>query len=386
MTRAVIVDDDDASARLAQRILTDLGLEEVLRAPDAPAFDRLAAGHPFDLVLLDIRLGWGESGLELAERAVNEHGPAVVMVSAVDDPVVFRKAVALGAHGYVVKPYRTSELQISALNALRRRDLERQASRHQDELTTVVEQRTAELQATLTELQRIVRVREEMLANCSHELRTPLTPILGWAKYLVRRPDVEPEQVRSCAAVITEQANRLLSVIEALLAASAISGSRGAAVVPSPCCDAATVARSLVAEHDGRVSLDAPPGEVLVPLGEQGLRVVLTQLVDNALRFGADSPVSLAVVDDDPAVVRLVLTDHGPGLPADREQTELLESFVQGDGSSTREVGGLGIGLYLVAGLVDAHGGAVSLDETPGGGLTVTVRLPRSVRPHDRSD
>lgn len=63
MTRAVVVDDHDASARLAQRILTDLGLEEVLRAPDAPAFDRLAAGHLFDLVLLDIRLGSGDSGL-----------------------------------------------------------------------------------------------------------------------------------------------------------------------------------------------------------------------------------------------------------------------------------------------------------------------------------
>ena len=381
MTRAVVVDDDEASARLARRILNDLSIDEVLVAPSGRAYDGMADEAPFDLVLLDIRLGDGESGLELAERVLAAPGPAVVMVSAVDDPTVFRRAVALGAHGYVVKPYRTSELQISALNALRRRELEQQATRHREVLSSTVEERTAELRATLTELQRIERVREEMLANCSHELRTPLTPILGWASYLVRRPDVQPEQVRSCAAVIAEQGNRLLAVVEALLTASAIAGGKGAAEVAGPSCDAVAVATSLLAEAAwSEVSSDLPGHPAHVVMGEQGLRVVLTQLLTNTARFAGGAPVSL-IVRERGTDVELTVVDRGPGLPAGRHPGELLESFVQGDGSSTREVGGLGIGLYLVAGMVDAHGGGLGVAETPGGGVTVTIRLVAASQP-----
>jgi two-component system sensor histidine kinase KdpD len=101
-------------------------------------------------------------------------------------------------------------------------------------------------------------------------------------------------------------------------------------------------------------------------------------VVDNALRFSPPtSPVLLdACVDGADWVIRVI--DHGPGVPAPLRH-RLWEPFVQGDGGVTRQHDGLGVGLYLCRRLIEGHGGTVDAEDTPGGGLTVALRLP--VRP-----
>lgn len=379
MTRVVVVDDDEQSAKLAARVLASMGLESVATAGSAEEFVGLVADAPADLVLLDIRLG-GDDGLALARSVVAQGSTAVIMVSGLDSPSVLQQAIALGAYGYVVKPYRSSELEISVLNALRRQQLEREAAAHRDDLERAVELRTHELQEALTEVTRVNRVREEMLANFSHELKTPLTPILGWSSYLERRADLGSEVVQRCAAVITEQAARLLRVVDSLLAARAVA--TGTVDLAPVTCDVAAVAREVAATHP-RCSPRVPADEVLVGMGPREVGMVLEQLLDNAQRFAPESPVLLEVSQVG-TMVRLVVQDHGPGLPRHLDTSELIEPFVQGDGSSTRAVGGLGIGLYVVAGVVRARGGSLSLQETQGGGLTAVAELPWAGRSNGR--
>ncbi len=377
MSSVLVVDDDVQGAGLAVRILASMGVEDVAVAGSTAAFAEQVAARPFDLLLLDIRLGGDGDGLDLAQDVQAEDGPAVVMVSGLDSNEAFERALAFGAYGYVLKPYRASELRISVLNALRRHELERHAREHRKDLELAVEQRTAQLQSALVEVNRVNLVREQMLHNCSHELKTPLTPILGWAAYLTRRADVAPEQVQQCAAVIAEQGQRLLVVVERLLAARAVIDGTYDAVLEPLVSDSGAVARQVVAAHP-RAVVRAPDHPVGVGLGERELGLVLEQLLDNATRFAAGSDVTVRV-EQVSGRVRLTVLDHGPGLPASLDVAQLLEPFVQGDGSATREVGGLGIGLYVVSGVVRARGGGLALEPTPGGGLTVVVDLPSAI-------
>jgi signal transduction histidine kinase len=108
---------------------------------------------------------------------------------------------------------------------------------------------------------------------------------------------------------------------------------------------------------------------------QQRLLSAFTHVVDNAVKFTppAASVAMRASVEGSECVI--AIADDGPGIPED-VRDRVWEPFVQADGSSVREHGGLGVGLYLCRRLVEWHGGSVSALDTPGGGLTVAIRLP----------
>lgn len=116
------------------------------------ARDVLAAGQ-MDLVLTDMEMPGG-SGLELLDHVhENLPGVATLMVTVADDPALADKALALGAYGYIIKPFRESELLIGVSNALRRRDLELETGHHRDHLEEVVKTRTKDLWNTIVKLE-----------------------------------------------------------------------------------------------------------------------------------------------------------------------------------------------------------------------------------------
>ena len=368
----LIVDDDDPTRRLFRIILEAEGFRCV-EAPDTRSALG-AVGDGVDIVLCDVRLG-DEDGLGLAKTllARDELPVGVVMVTGIDDPDMASTAIELGAYGYLVKPVRRSELLLNVTNAARRRELELRQRELVSGLEARVHERTAELREALAQVEQAEVVRSQFVQNVSHELRTPLTVILAGAGLITRAPD--EERLAAIASSIDAQGRRLLQLIERLLEVASLDEG------PSPSSMAPVDVRGLLAMAAdparalGRsVTIDV--GEEVTLVGsQQRLLSAFTHVVDNAVKFTPPSAtvVMRAEVEGDDCVISIA--DDGPGIPAAIRE-RVWEPFVQVDGSSVREHGGLGVGLYLCRRLVEWHGGSVAAHDTPGGGLTVAIRLP----------
>jgi putative two-component system response regulator len=198
----LVVEDDAATRELIAQLLSARG-HRVELAPSVGAARRLLVDHKFALVLCDIALP-DESGLKLARHIAGEHPEtAVLMVSSHDDPDVAMSALAFGAYGYVMKPFRPRQLEIAAAAALRRREEEMAGRRDREALereATVLrgaverfERATssAELsdEETLDRLTRAISVR-------SHETGDHIERVARLAALLARRVGLPPEQCR----------------------------------------------------------------------------------------------------------------------------------------------------------------------------------------------
>jgi len=153
--KVLIVDDDASIGRILARILKkmDRGYSLALSAEVAR---RLLKEESFDLILCDIRLP-GESGMSLIEHVMSEYpNTAVIMVSGVDDPQTVEKALEIGAYGFIVKPFKTSEVMINISSALRRQSLELWSRIYRESLEQMVAERTAKLQETLDAVIQVV--------------------------------------------------------------------------------------------------------------------------------------------------------------------------------------------------------------------------------------
>ena len=144
LARVLIIDDDPAVCEALRRLVAGEGHLATVAGNTREARAELGAGS-FEVILCDVNLP-GESGLELVHDVVGGRTDvAVVMVSGADDPQLAETALALGAYGYIVKPFRDSEVNIGIANALRRRRLEIENRAHHVRLEQLVAERTAEL-------------------------------------------------------------------------------------------------------------------------------------------------------------------------------------------------------------------------------------------------
>lgn len=225
------------------------------------------------------------------------------------------------------------------------------------------------------------RTREEFIANCSHELRTPLTPIIGWAIYLSTK-DVSMEEVKEFAGTIHAQGKHLLKVVDSLLRVSTIQRNRDRTLALDRVDINQVFEKAMVAQASGRDFETDATGEAAYCETEPAyFEEILSHLIDNAVNFSAcPSPIRLEARRGDQELIFSVV-DLGPGVPQSKREA-VFRSFTQGDGSSTRAHGGLGVGLYICQELVDALGGRIWVEETSGGGATFRFALPQR-RPTD---
>ncbi|XXF78036.1 PAS domain-containing protein [Myxococcaceae bacterium GXIMD 01537] len=232
----------------------------------------------------------------------------------------------------------------------------------------------------MAETQAANRAKDEFLAVMSHELRTPLTAVLGWTQMLRARRN-EPAALDKGLEVIERNARTLAQLIEDVLDVSRII--TGKLALHRRVVDLAGVvgaALEVVRPHAEQkavaLHVDVGPGGGPL-LGDPGrLQQVFWNLLVNAVKFtpsGGRVDVELRREEDSWAVR---VRDSGQGIRPEN-LTRLFERFWQADGSSTREHGGLGLGLAIVHHLVGLHGGSVSAHSAgPGLGATFQVRLP----------
>jgi two-component system OmpR family sensor kinase len=105
------------------------------------------------------------------------------------------------------------------------------------------------------------------------------------------------------------------------------------------------------------------------------LRQILSNLIENAAKYGAGSAIEVGVAESESGGARITVIDHGPGVPLE-DHDRVFERFVQLDSSATRSAGGTGLGLYVCRKLADAQHATIALTDTPGGGCTFTLELP----------
>ena len=228
--------------------------------------------------------------------------------------------------------------------------------------------------------ERLSDVKDQFLATLSHELRTPLNAILGWAQILQRRT-ASPEDLRKGMETIERGARAQARMIEELLDTSRIaSGKIPLELQPLDFGElvraAVDAARPSAADSQVMLEVDAPGRLPIVQGDPHRLQQVVGNLLANAVKFtpaGGRITVSLR---HGQGTVELAVMDTGEGMdPGFVPQA--FERFRQADASITRRHGGLGLGLAIVRGLVELHGGSVqALSEGKGRGSTFIVRLP----------
>jgi two-component system phosphate regulon sensor histidine kinase PhoR len=225
---------------------------------------------------------------------------------------------------------------------------------------------------------RLEELKSDFVATVSHELRTPLTSVYGVLKTLGRPESaLTPEQEQALLAIGEREANRLRDLIEQILELPVIEGRAQEleSVAVDPCATARAAIESMAAAYPGRpVALEAAAGLPEVAADPARLVQVLTNLLDNALKYSFDGgKVGLAIRQRSRTVVFSV-SDEGSGIPP-AEQDRIFQKFYRVDPTQTGGVGGTGLGLYISRELVTQMGGAISVESQPGRGATFSVEL-----------
>ncbi len=254
-------------------------------------------------------------------------------------------------------------------------------------------QKNRSLEAAVTRMRDTDRIKSNFLATMSHELRTPLTSVIGYSEMLLEglAGPITGDQ-RDYLTTILGKADQLLQLITAVLDMSRLEAGPAAIDVAPVSVDevVASVVASFAPPCQKRgIALETAIAAPLRVAGDRRqIRQVLWNLVSNAVKFTPDGgrivvgvrvgplvPEGVSTRPDNRLAAHLEVSDSGIGIPAEK-LSHIFEPFFQVDSSSTREYGGSGLGLTLAKAYVEAHGGRMWVDSTPGRGSTFAASFP----------
>jgi two-component system OmpR family sensor kinase len=221
----------------------------------------------------------------------------------------------------------------------------------------------------------------QFLADASHELRTPVASIRGYAELFRMGATRDRAGTEMAMRRIEEESKRMSVLVEDLLTLARLDATpaprRADVDLVALARDAVEDARATAPEREIALQAAAP---AFVSGDPHQLHQVLANLMGNALvHTPAGTPIEVSVSHDGANVI-VSVRDHGPGLP-DGSTERLFDRFWRAEGGRERGKAGAGLGLAIVAGVVEAHDGRVSAQNAPGGGAVFTVRLPASSPP-----
>ena len=357
------VDDDNAARYVKSRILRLAGFHVVEAATGAAAMQLIAERTP-ELILLDVRLP-DANGRELAARIKKDPATAQVVVLQTSASHVDTKhrvaSLDAGADGYISTPIEPEELvaHVRALLRMRKAEHERQKA--------------------LDALREADRRKDEFLAMLAHELRNPLAPIRNAVEILRLADDREVRE--RARELVGRQVQHLARLVDDLLEVSRITQrkvvmKRAPVKLASIIDSAVETARPGLDAADHRLEVKQPAADIWLDVDAVRISQVIGNLLHNAGKFTPRGGRVVLEARREAGDLLVSVTDNGVGI-APEILPVVFDLFAQADRSLERSQGGLGIGLSLVKGLVEMHGGSVTATSPGlGKGSSFTFRLP----------
>ena len=227
------------------------------------------------------------------------------------------------------------------------------------------------------------RLREQLLYSVAHELRGPLM-VLDNALEIMSSdyPTMSADEFNHVLGTARRTARRMRTLMEDLLSAGSIQSGRFV-VAPRPAeidtivADALEIVGPVIDGRGQRVEVELPEGVPLVWADGRYARQVLTNLLANASKYSPEHSLIRVVVVPNANMVRISVVDQGPGIPPEH-QAGLFERFYRV--RSTTDAPGVGLGLAIAKGIVEAHGGSIGIDSEVGSGTSVWFTLARAAR------
>ncbi len=359
MARVAVIDDDTGMREVLEEILCSAGHEVSAASTGLEGIALVTSERP-DLVLCDVEMPGGCDGYDVL-RAIRSDDELrtipFLFLTGLSGESAQRSGMNLGADDYLTKPLAPDDL----LAAVETRLARSAANEH-------------ETRRRLEEMGRSVAV------LLPHELRTPLTTILGSAELLQEgHSHMTPAQIRRTAGAIVNAGRRLQRMAENYLMYAGLElgrlagpggpASRGGT---GSVVDVEEAARATAAAAGRAADQHFDLGPVVLPLAAPYVRKIVSELVENAIKFStAGTPIRVSLAMD--GGPRLAVTDEGRGMSP--EQIAEVGAFRQFDRAFFEQQGS-GLGLALVHGIVRASGGALELTSDPGAGTCATVRWP----------
>ncbi|HEY8655649.1 MAG TPA: ATP-binding protein [Candidatus Limnocylindria bacterium] len=424
--RLLIVDDEESVAVTMQAILQLDGHDVEMTTRGDEAIRRIGE-TTYDLVLTDLRLD-DLDGLQIVAETHRRAPDTIVIVltgyASLESAV---KALREGAYDYLLKPCDVEELRATVSRGLERRGMGQQLQERLVELesanktigrmnaeledriaaaTADLEERLEELAAAkaetqdhLEKLRELDKLKSQFLSIASHELKTPITAMSGFIQIAVRRlrrridrrnpadteQGAEDLTLLEQLEVVNRQTTKLARLVDELLDVSRIESGRLEFRVAD--VDLAALADEVVDRLEmvaGEHALVVRrKGERFVVRGDRDhLEQVLNNLVSNAVKYspsGRRVDISLGSTGD--GMVLLSVTDQGMGIRA-AELESIFGLFYRSPDREARDVGGMGLGLYISKEIVDRHGGRIWAESRTGEGTTFHVALPPAGPPN----
>jgi len=246
--------------------------------------------------------------------------------------------------------------------------------------------RSDEERLRLAQAREAVRLRDEFLSIASHELKTPLTALQLQLLNIHDHLGPENEGLSRNLDRARRLADRLGQLVEALLDVSRLTTGRLKLNLES--FDLGDAGREVIERLGESARMVGCELSLQVVGAVQGrwdrLRIeqVLTNLISNAIKYAAGSPIRVSLAMPEPNVAVIEVYDGGPGIP-EAQLTRIFERFERA--ASARHYGGLGLGLYVARQIAEAHGGSIGARNLPSGGACFTVRLPLDPPPAQAS-
>jgi signal transduction histidine kinase len=407
--RILYVEDDPSSAILVQRVLEAEGYDVMVVEDGVTALDIARRIRP-TLILMDINIS-GLDGYEVTTRLRSigeiEQVP-IVAVTAATMQGDRERALIAGCNGYIPKPIDVDCFPEQVRSFLGGRQEEVESSEEKAEylveysrrLVERLEDKIRELQRAHADLQRMDKMKTDFVILAGHELRTPLTAVYGYAQLLLSDPGIPglPSEIGSPRFVAEKMAaatQRLGQVVEDILNVSLIDADR-LELTRAP-VDLSSVVGSIVRNITGmgpdrQLSFEIEGLEALPPVrgDSQRLHQALWNVISNAMKYTPDGGTVFIAGEVVEQTVHLKVQDTGIGIDPDEQERifdrfYVLEDIALHRSSKTAfKGGGLGLGLTVARGLIEAHGGTVWVESEgrdekrlPGSTFHILLPLPR---------